>query len=1103
MKPFLRAMAVSALLALLALAAFAGTTYNLTPATSNATIISDLAAGTGGGNIYNFAAGTYPGGTVSWKFPCVGGNVFQGPVVPFVPGTGISPTAILDFTGYVHNNAVALTNGLNSYSTAGQGCTVQYLDFDTQNLYIPGGYSGVLTQFNKFDNIVCSVSGGGNTTSYAAAYFDNAGTINDQNNNSFQWNTMSNNGSDVNSLATDNGSYGTCGGVVIHGSNQNFVFANNNSVGQNTEMFHALGQGTNGTYSSGLQVTNNDCAFNHRICFEFQQGNTQTAPLFQGNDIRDQFNPRQFSFGLSLACCFASGGSNSPGFIANNNLIFNNQALCSGCSYNYGYAIEHWGNLSQSTNNLIQGTFIGNAIAVGGGSSALATGGVVTGNILQGAITAPNCENGGTYPGSCTNVTGAITSTGNTGSGTITAQTSQAPVISPATGVQPAGLIAVTVANTGTNHSNYCTTDGTSPVPNSGTTFVYTVPFNVTSPGTVKCVGMWGRGANPYSYASGYGYVPSGVVTATYTTMPAGEVIVGKGVKAGFGAYFGPPGSAPIPPPSGNVNFSPAAGTITGAKTICLYSGTSCGNNVAGTAIFYTLDGSPANEASQLYTGPISVPDPASTRTVVVNAVLVQMANTTISGCTPTHPCYGVVVQDGYIVKSQLNTNVSCRVSGTLSCPAANFNQSTAAVMPPVQHGACTPTGGTDLGVRGVVDAAWNYINLAQPTVDPFVNTSLMVEMSLATNAGQDCGASTTGTGDTEFLIPAIRTLSVLNTVVTPAPTTNGCDKCTAFATSFYLAHDYEGTTSTTLNPANLSEMELDDNQSNATFNSATGFGYGTFNMRCSMDHAAPITVGGNKYGQWEYSSQSGTNNGWAAFPTRFPSVTAVTHDCTMPFGKLAAINATSCAFSFTPGTTNTRYNGGENSYPLEPGILIIDQGLSSAESVLLTGTPGGSVTGCQRGIGGTTAHTHAANALASLFVKVQAHATQDITTGATCNVGTSNANAMYMDYLSLNGNYYGTADYQSLMGSTLPTPTISVLNTWGNQTVAGNLRSKVCSYFGASDLGDRFWNQKQPYMKPGTGNPAKTGQFDVHDNMTASWGIIGSPAQAIYTQNP
>jgi hypothetical protein len=152
-------------------------------------------------------------------------------------------------------------------------------------------------------------------------------------------------------------------------------------------------------------------------------------------------------------------------------------------------------------------------------------------------------------------------------------------------------------------------------------------------------------------------------------------------------------------------------------------------------------------------------------------------------------------------------------------------------------------------------------------------------------------------------------------------------------------------------------------------------------------------------------------------------------------------------------------------------------------------------------------------NALGTMMVKVMAHATQGTANagGGSCNVGTANANAMFMDYLSIQGNYYGTGaatsgnalDYQTLMGRYLASPTINVLNTWGTQTVSGVLQSVVCSYFGSGDLGDKFWNQKQPYTKPGTGNAAKIGIFDVHDNVTASWGIVGSPAQGVWTQAP
>jgi len=564
------------------------------------------------------------------------------------------------------------------------------------------------------------------------------------------------------------------------------------------------------------------------------------------------------------------------------------------------------------------------------------------------------------------------------------------------------------------------------------------------------------------------------------------------------------PVATDAPGPSGNVHFSPAPGSVSGAQTICLYSGTSCGNNIAGTAIFYTLDASPANEASQLYTGPINLPDASSKRTVVINAVLVQMVNSTLSGCSSAHPCYGVIVQDGMNVKANLNTNVACPSSGTDSCPPANFAQ-TGAAMPPVQYGNCDAVPGDDLGVRGVPSAAWYYVSQPQPTADPYVNSSLSVEMGLAVTSAVDCGPGTAGTGDTEFLIPAIRNSNQL-----AGASGIGCDSCTSFATSFYIAHNYQGTTGTTLNPANLSEMELDQNQLNAAYDTATGYGYGTFNVRSSMSHAPSVTVGSNKYGQWEYSNQSGD---WETFSHFFPSVAAVTHDSPMPFGKLAALGVTGCPSnsSFTPGVTNTLYNGGESSYGLEPGFLLVDQGTSSAESILLTGTPGGPVTGCIRGAGGTTAQPHSSGALASLTVKVQAHATQGAGTGSSgCTGPAAAGNAMYMDYLSLNGNYYGSGassgpNYQSLMGVGLPQSSITVLDTWGTQSVGGVTQSKVCTwFFNATTYGDdKFFNQKQPYTKPGTGNDARIGIFDMHDNVTASWGIIGSPAQAIYTQTP
>ena len=76
-----------------------------------------------------------------------------------------------------------------------------------------------------------------------------------------------------------------------------------------------------------------------------------------------------------------------------------------------------------------------------------------------------------------------------------------------------------------------------------------------------------------------------------------------------------------------------------------------------------------------------------------------------------------------------------------------------------------------------------------------------------------------------------------------------------ASATSFYIAHDY----TTTLNPADLSEMELDQNQLNTTYGTATAYGYGTFNVRSSMEDAPSITgATGIKHGQWQVQHSGG-----------------------------------------------------------------------------------------------------------------------------------------------------------------------------------------------------------------------------------------------------
>ena len=111
--------------------------------------------------------------------------------------------------------------------------------------------------------------------------------------------------------------------------------------------------------------------------------------------------------------------------------------------------------------------------------------------------------------------------TANTFSGSNTcAQTSVAPVISPASG-SSSGSQTVTFTNPGqnrdTNTGIWYTTDGTNPVPGAGTAKYISSGGSITvGAATVKAVGMWGAANQPTSYASGYGYVPSAVVSAVY-----------------------------------------------------------------------------------------------------------------------------------------------------------------------------------------------------------------------------------------------------------------------------------------------------------------------------------------------------------------------------------------------------------------------------------------------------------------------------------------------------------------------------------------------------------------------------------------------------------
>lgn len=538
-------------------------------------------------------------------------------------------------------------------------------------------------------------------------------------------------------------------------------------------------------------------------------------------------------------------------------------------------------------------------------------------------------------------------------------------------------------------------------------------------------------------------------------------------------------------PGTGTVKFAVTHGS--GSYTVCMYSGTACGNNVTGTAIFYTLDGSDVTPASIWYscststTGCVTVSAPVGF-TVVIQAMLVQIDNSS-TGAT------GVIIQDAYNTRANLKLNLSCTSS---QCGSTVFTN----VPSTIQYGSnATPANGNN-GCRGVPTLVTNQYGLSQPSVDPF-----------SANTGT-CDAVTMGTaGSTLSSGPATEILENY-LPVTNLNGSNGCPTCTHFDEQMYIGHAYEGTTTTTNNPANMGDLETDFNfydntagtSTQCTSSPPTVACYGAGNIRCQPADLT-VTVGGVKYSGYYHSSQT---SDWQPFTGTGYANVAPSHDCTYPFGTVnkssgVGMDATTCNLVFTPGAVN--YNS-QMSWGIESNsYLILDSGLSTQETIYLKNVSGNAVIGannvnCIRGIGGT-AYAHGVNALASQMVLVQMGFTKDTTLAsggspqATCETGTREPLAMYYNYLALNHNVYGTAAGNALV------PDYTVLDTWPTQQVNGSAHSKICDYYGLAQIYDystgKFFGQVQPYTKLSSGVVARIKEYIQHANWTAHFGILGT----------
>jgi hypothetical protein len=468
-----------------------GPTINLDATMSQGTLKSRISSAPSCALIV-LAAGTY-NILEPISIPC--GVTITGPVAS--PATAILAAA---YTG----------NVIFDVSRCSSPVTIGYLHFEnTGGIYVTAPMSGITVTHNQFTNLPANHHQWTNM----GIYFDGTrgGTIS---NATITNNTFGDPSSCTAVMALNNDEGGLCIGMIFQ-ADLDGVVIENNIFTHLEEGFHVICFAGDKCTGSGSPTWNNFMVrwndFNniHRIAMEMQPQNASNV-ILAFNSYENAFAPSTFTMGISAACCAGIPSATVP-FVNHNVLLANVREA----GKYIAYAIEWWGNGAQANNNLIQGYWAHGIVWGMGGGPWEVRNSAIQGPYMGGQYGCYICdekEGATTLPTQSGNVTGAA----------ITPVTSIAPTISPAGGAISAAT-TVTLADTGSNHSIYYTTDGSIPTTSST---LYTVPFAVNAGTTVKAIGMWGRGANPKSYPSGYGYVPSAVVSASYTagSMPAAKV---------------------------------------------------------------------------------------------------------------------------------------------------------------------------------------------------------------------------------------------------------------------------------------------------------------------------------------------------------------------------------------------------------------------------------------------------------------------------------------------------------------------------------------------------------------------------------------------------
>ena len=462
----------------------------------------------GDGNYVQLSAGTTAIGG-SLNIPC--GVMLVGP-------TATPATAVLN-----GGNAIGYIASMNGNCSSANNTGASYVDFDHGGgIAVDGSttHSNVTVLHSQFTNIPdsftpctsgCTTANGNGNANTTGAVIFNMGTPTTINGFTFEYNNVSDANScsnTINKTYVSSPSDGTGGpdgcGIEIFG--QGSAPYNGHMVNLQIkynhfyhidEAMHFYGS----NFASGAQAnTCDNCdieynwfEFNRRITIEFQM-QMINHPLIISNNVFDTPGNGNFNtYYISTPCCnYGSTFVSStivPSYLEQNNVEIDD-STGSGGSDQAQWAVEYWGNGSLSNYNLVQGYFCTGYQVGYPGQNATP---FVQYNSLEGPVMAQqaNCYTyGGGHSGDYlapefNNSYQGATITPNITTATITSVPSVAPAISPASGAYNSPP-TVTLTDPGyTSSSNYFphgntsiwyTTDGSTPVPGSGTARIYTGP---------------------------------------------------------------------------------------------------------------------------------------------------------------------------------------------------------------------------------------------------------------------------------------------------------------------------------------------------------------------------------------------------------------------------------------------------------------------------------------------------------------------------------------------------------------------------------------------------------------------------------------------------